>query len=59
LAESPISVGAALLLIGVVLNLLSPQVSPLIDANLGLWGVFLALVGIAIIAVVLSTHSTR
>ncbi len=40
MAEEALAIGGGFLIFGFVLNVASPQLSPHLNANLGLWGVF-------------------
>ena len=50
MAEEALAIGGGFLIFGFALNVTSPQLSPHLNANLGLWGVFFIFVGLIIIA---------
>lgn len=51
MSDDPLVIGVALLFVGFVLNVSSPHLSPSVNANLGLWGGFFALLGLIIIGI--------
>lgn len=59
MAEEALAIGVGLLLIGFVLNVASPHVSPFLNANLGLWGGFFAIIGLIVIAIRLKSMGRR
>lgn len=59
MAEEALAIGAGLLLVGFVLNVASPQVSPVLNANLGLWGAFFVVIGLIVIAMRLKSMGGR
>lgn len=51
MAEEALAIGVGLMIVGFTLNVASPHVSALLEANVGLWGGFFALIGLVIIAI--------
>jgi hypothetical protein len=59
MSNEPLVIGVALLIVGFVLNVASPHLSPSLNANLGLWGGFFAIIGLIIIAIRLRAMMAR
>lgn len=59
MADDGLAIAVILLMIGFVLNVASPHLSPYLDANLGLWGAFFALIGLITFAIRLRAMSSR
>jgi hypothetical protein len=50
MSDDPLVIGGMFLFVGFVLNISSPHLSPLLDVNVGLWGVLFVIIGLAVIA---------
>lgn len=59
MGEEALTIGGGFLTFGFVLNIASPQLSPHLNANLGLWGAFFAIIGLIIIAIRLKSMGRR
>jgi hypothetical protein len=59
MAEEALAIGGGFLIFGFALNVASPQLSPLLNANLGLWGAFFAIIGLIVIAIRLKSMGRR
>jgi hypothetical protein len=59
MAEEALAIGGGFLIFGFGLSVASPQLSPYLNANLGLWGVFFIGIGIVIIAIRLKSMNSR
>jgi hypothetical protein len=59
MAEEALAIGGGFLIFGFTLNVASPQLSPHLNANLGLWGVFFIIIGLIVIAIRLKSMSRR
>jgi len=59
MSEEALAIGGSFLIFGFVLNVASPQLSPLINANLGLWGAFFAIIGLIVIGIRLNSMGRR
>jgi hypothetical protein len=59
MAEEALAIGGGFLIFGFGLNLASPHISPHLNANLGLWGVFFIVIGLIVIAIRLKSMNHR
>ena len=59
MSEDALVVGGGFLIFGFLLNIASPHISPYLNANLGIWGGFFALIGIVVIAIRLRSMGRR
>lgn len=59
MSEEALAVGGGFIIFGFALNVASPYISPHLNANLGLWGVFFVVIGIIIIAIRLKSMGRR
>lgn len=59
MSEEALAIGGGFVVFGFVLNIASPQLSPHLNANLGLWGAFFAIIGLIIIAIRLKSMGRR
>lgn len=59
MSEEPLAVGGSFVIVGFILSVAHPYISPSIKANIGLWGVFFILIGLLIIVIRLRSMTTR
>jgi hypothetical protein len=59
MAEEALAIGGGFLIFGFALNVASPQLSPILNVNLGLWGAFFVMIGLIVLAIRLKSMGRR
>ena len=59
MTEEALAIGGGFLIFGFVLKVSSPELSPHLNANLGLWGLFFITVGLIVVAIRLKSMGRR